>query len=177
MADEDEDDVPEEGEDGEEAAAPSGGKKKLIIIVAVVILLVVGGLAGAYFTGLLDPVIEMVIGPPTEGGGSEEGPSGPSVFMELQPLTVNLNTSGRKARFIKIQVSLELEKEEDRPKIESVMARVMDRFNVYLRELRVEDLSGSAGMYRLREELLARIRVAVAPAKIKDILFKEMLIQ
>ena len=32
-------------------------------------------------------------------------------------------------------------------------------------------------MYRLREELLARIRAAVAPVRVRDILFKEMLIQ
>ena len=58
-----------------------------------------------------------------------------------------------------------------------MIARVMDNFNVYLRELRIEDFSGSAGMYRLREELLIRIQAAVAPVKVRDILFKEMLIQ
>jgi len=45
------------------------------------------------------------------------------------------------------------------------------------RELRIEDLQGSAGMYRLREELLRRVRAATAPAQVKDVLFKEMLVQ
>lgn len=174
--DEDEDIEAEEGEDDE--SAPSGGKKKLLIIVVVVILLVTGGLAGAYFTGLLDPVIAMLLGgDQAPAGETVEGESGPSVFYELPALTVNLNTAGRKARFIKIQVSLELVAEEDKPKVEAVIARVMDNFNVYLRELRIEDLGGSAGMYRLREELLSRIRAAVAPVKVRDILFREMLIQ
>lgn len=175
MAEEDDEDSGGEG-GGEEASPPPGGKKKLLLIIAVAILLLVGGLAGAYFTGLLDPVIEMITGG-HETDQTTEGESGPSVFYELPALTVNLNTAGRRARFIKIQVSLELENELDKPKVEAVIARVMDNFNVYLRELRVEDLSGSAGMYRLREELLTRIRAAVAPVKVRDILFKEMLIQ
>lgn len=178
MAEEDlEDDG--DGGGGEAGAqdAQSGGKKKLLIIIIVAILLVVGGLAGAYFTGLLDPVIEMIVGDPSEHEPTVEGETGPSVFYELPALTVNLNTGGRQARFIKIQVSLELENEADKPKVEAVIARVMDNFNVYLRELRIEDLNGSAGVYRLREELLTRIRSAVAPVKVRDILFKEMLIQ
>ncbi len=179
MAEEEEVDAADEQGGGDANAVGGGGKKKLVIIVAVVLLLVIGGIAGAYFTGLLDPVIKMITGkaPGDAAQGTEGGQTGPSVFYELPALTVNLNTGGRKARFIKIQVSLELEKAEDKPIIEGVIARVMDNFNVYLRELRVEDLSGSAGMYRLREELLARIRVAVSPAKVRDILFKEMLIQ
>ncbi len=58
-----------------------------------------------------------------------------------------------------------------------MMPRIIDNFQVYLRELRVEDLKGSAGMYRLREEMLIRVSAAVAPAKINDVLFKEMLVQ
>ena len=47
----------------------------------------------------------------------------------------------------------------------------------YLRELRLEDLQGAAGVYRLREELLVRVNQAVRPAKVNDVLFKDMLIQ
>ena len=53
----------------------------------------------------------------------------------------------------------------------------MDMFQTYLREMRPEELRGSAGMYRLREELLARANIAATPAKIIDVLFVEMLIQ
>lgn len=178
MAEEDEEDGSgaDEGGGGE-AGSSSGGKKKLLLIIIIVILLVVGGLAGAYFTGLLDPVVKMITGGADDHHAAVEGEAGPSVFYELPSMTVNLNSGGRKARFIKMQVSLELGSEEDKPKVEAVIARVMDNFNVYLRELRVEDLNGSAGMYRLREELLTRIRAAVAPVKVRDILFREMLIQ
>ena len=55
--------------------------------------------------------------------------------------------------------------------------RIVDNFQVYLRELRIEDLRGSAGVYRLREELLARVNTAVQPVKVKNVLFNEVLIQ
>ena len=169
----------EEGGDGGEPAPEKGGKKKLLIIVALLLLLIVGGLAAAYFTGLMDPVIAMITGGKPEGNAaaehSEEG--GRAVFYDLQEMLVNLNTGGRKSSFLKIRVSLELESQADIPRIESVMPRIVDNFQTYLRELRIDDLKGSAGMYRLREELLVRVSAAAAPAKIKDVLFKEMLVQ
>lgn len=183
MADDDEpeedgdESAEEDGEGGE--GGKKGGKKKLLILIGVALLLVVGGAAAAYFTGLMDPLTEMLAG----GGGhqkaaGEEGaPPAVAVFHELPELLVNLNTGGRKSTFLKIRISLELETAEDIPKIEGVMPRVIDNFQVYLRELRVEDLKGSEGMYRLREELLMRVSAAAAPAKVNDVLFKEMLVQ
>jgi flagellar FliL protein len=183
----------EEAEDGDtdgdaEASSKAGGsKKKLLMIIALILLLVVGGLAGAYFTGLLDPVVEMLTGDAEEDKCEDEGedededegkcPEQQAVFYDLQEVLVNLNTGGRKSSFLKIRISLELENETDIPLIKAQMPRVIDNFQVYLREIRLDDLKGSAGIYRLREELLRRITAASAPAKIKDVLFKEMLVQ
>jgi len=179
---EEEEPVGEAGGDdagGGDASSDKSGKKKLFIIIGLVLLVLVGGLAGAYFTGLLDPVLEMIIGKEVASGGGESGDedSGSSVFYDLEELLVNLNTGGRKSSFLKIRVSLELERAEDIPRIENVMPRVIDNFQTYLRELRIDDLKGSAGMYRLREELLRRVSIAAAPARVKDVLFKEMLVQ
>ena len=176
MADEEElDDERDDDEDGEESDQP-GGSKKLILIVGVVLLLVIGGFAAAYFTGLIDPVIAWITG----GEDTEEEQAVNKedvVFFPLEEVIVNLNTGGRQSTFLKIKISLELADAGDIPRIETVMPRIMDNFQVYLRELRIEDLKGAAGMYRLREELLTRVNVAAAPAKINDVLFKEMLVQ
>ena len=94
-----------------------------------------------------------------------------------QEILVNFNSVGGKSRFLKIRVSLELESQTAIKKIEKIMPRVVDSFQTYLRELRVGDLKGSAGLYRLREELLIRASAAAAPVKINDVLFKEILIQ
>lgn len=165
-------------EDDDESDKP-GGKKKLFIIIAVVLLLAIGGIAAAYFTGLLQPLIDMITGEETTEGGEEEKKVDQenAIFFPLEELIVNLNTGGRKSTFLKIRISLELADSGDISRIESVMPRIMDNFQVYLRELRIEDLKGSAGMYRLREELLTRVNAAAAPAKIQDVLFKEMLVQ
>jgi len=183
MADEEDAEEREEGDEdlegeGEEGSAKSKGKKNLLIVIGVVLLLAVGGIAAAYFTGLLQPVLELVLGqhapdPSQQAMKSQQK----AVFFPLEELVVNLNTGGRKSTFLKIRVSLELVNQEDIPRIQSVMPRIMDSFQVYLRELRIEDLKGSTGMYRLREELLARVNAAAAPAKVRDVLFKEMLVQ
>ncbi len=185
MAD-DEDDLEEDAEEGDDEdgeGEPSEriGKQKLFLIIGFVALLAIGGVAGAYFTGFLDPVMEMVTGTESvekaEGAGEQTTASEGAVFYDLPEILVNLSTSGRKATFLKIRVSLELASADDRSKIEEMMPRIVDNFQVYLRELRIDDLKGSAGMYRLREELLTRVAAAVAPAKVNDVLFKEMLVQ
>ena len=92
-------------------------------------------------------------------------------------MLVNLNTGNKRPAFLKIKISIQLSKPEDVGAVEHVLPRIIDNFQVYLRELRLEDLRGSAGMYRLRQELLLRITAAAYPVKVKDVLFKEMLVQ
>ena len=174
--DEDDDDDGEEGSDDEdekEGAPKKGGKGKLLIIVGVALLLVIGGAAAAYFMGLLDPLVEMASG----DGGEEGGDLGEAIYYELPELMVNLNTKGRKQIFLKMRIGLELSNPEDIPTIEGIMPSVIDKFQVYVRELGIDDLKGSAGIYRLREEFLTRVIAAAGPVKVGDVLFKEMLIQ
>jgi flagellar FliL protein len=61
--------------------------------------------------------------------------------------------------------------------IQPIMPRVMDAFQTYLRELRPSDLDGSAGLYRLREELTRRVNVSISPSRINAVLFKEIIVQ
>ena len=153
----------------EEAPPGLGGRRKLIILGAgLVALLAIG--AGLYFTGFADRLLG-------HSEVAEAPPPKPAVFLDLPDLLVNLSGNGHKTSFLKLSVSLELEKKEDIPLVNAVMPRIIDAFQVYLRELRLEDLRGSGGIYRLREELLRRVNAATAPVKIVDVLFKEMLVQ
>ena len=184
-----------EGEGGEQAEFEGGGgsKKKLLLIVLPIIL-VLGGAAAAYFTGLAKPLLamfgkneEVAAEQPAEEHGAKPAdehaapaaaaPSGKAVMYSMPEMLVNINTAGRTKSFLKIKVTLELNNETDVAKIEDVLPRIVDNFQVYLRELRVEDLQGAAGMYRLREELLNRVNAAVRPAQIKDVLFTDFLLQ
>ncbi len=164
-----------EGTDGE-ARRRSGrvpGKKLVLFIVLPMLLIGLVG-AGVYFSGLADSLIGLEDGENADLVAEEQGPS---VYYDLPEMLVNLNSRGRKAGYLKISVSLELDEEEDIERLEKVLPRIIDNFQVYLRELRVEDLNGSAGLQRLREELLLRVTNAAAPTEVKDILFREMLIQ
>lgn len=163
--------VETEGEEGEEQAG--GGKKKLIIIAALALVLLLGGGGAAYFflfSGSDSEVMEPEADPNVE-------PESKAFFYDLPEMTVNLNSKNRRAQYLRIKVSLELASEEQSQKIEPFMPRVLDAFQVYLRELRASDLEGSAGLFRLKRELLKRINDAIYPVKVNDILFKEILIQ
>jgi flagellar FliL protein len=97
--------------------------------------------------------------------------------MDLPEMLVNLNTGGKRNSYLKITVALELAKQEDVARLTALMPRVVDNFQVYLRELRLDDLNGSEGLMRLKEELLVRVNAAAGTIPVKDVLFKEMLVQ
>jgi flagellar FliL protein len=99
------------------------------------------------------------------------------VYYDLPEFLVNLNTAGKQTSFLKMTVTVELPKLETMSRIDSQMPRIVDSFNTYLRELRSSDLTGSAGTYRLREELLIRVNKILYPDQVTDILFKEILVQ
>jgi flagellar FliL protein len=171
-----------EGDGGESQAAPAKRKKKMagktIVLGIALPLLLVGGGAGAYMSGALDSLVgAKKEAPGAEAAAKAEEAKKNYVYYELPEILVNLNTADRKVHYLKISVSLELENKEDVSKVQAVLPRIIDNFQVYLRELRIEDLRGSAGLYRLREELLTRVATAAAPAKVSDVLFKEMLVQ
>ena len=147
--------------------------KKIVLFFVLPILLLGGAAAGLFFSGLLGDDKKQ------EAPAAENTQHLPSktVFFDLPEMLVNLNTTGRRPNFLKMKVSLELDNEQDVARLKEMSPRIIDTFQVYLRELRVDDLRGSAGIYRLREELLARVNAAVSPAKVKDVLFKDILVQ
>ncbi len=154
-----------EGADGAEGEAQAKKSKKMLFIIigAVVVVLLAGG-AGAYFMFF-------------SGGDEVTQESTPNQFYDydLPPMTVNLNSE--KQEFLKLTVSLELSDETMVELVEPRIGRVVDAFQVYLRELRRSDLEGSAGIYRLKEELRRRVNLAIYPAEVQGILFKEILVQ
>ncbi len=115
-------------------------------------------------------------GAKTAKGIATPGPNG-VLYYELPSFLVNLNSGEKRTSFLKMTVTLELASAEDQVKIDEVMPRITDSFNTYLRELRSPDIAGSAGLHRLREELLLRINEISQPAKVNDILFKEIIVQ
>jgi flagellar FliL protein len=169
------DNTMDQGAEYAEGGAGRGRRRLPLFIGLGVLLVLVASGAGLYFSG----IAQILLNKHPEAGKSEAPPpSKEAIFYDGIPdMLVNLNTGGRKSNFLKIKVSLQIESKDDIPKLQAVQPRVIDTFQSYLRELRLEDLKGSAGLYRLREELLLRINAAVSPAKVDDVLFQEMLVQ
>ncbi len=157
---------------------PAGGGKKKLLLLAVPLLLAAVG-AGLWFTGLLPGWLGLRHEKPaTEAEAKAEAakPVAP-VYVDMPEIIVNLNVTPRRESFVKLKARLELAKPADQAAITAAMPRLLDLFNTYLREMRPEELRGSAGTYRLREELIARANIVAPPAQVIDVLFMEMLIQ
>jgi len=161
--------IEDEAEDAEGKPAKPAKKKiplKLIIIAAVSLLVLGGGGAAAYlFLG-------------HSGDKPANAAVKPAIFVDLPDVLVNLSNAGSdRTQYLKVKIVLELPDPLLVAQIQPLMPRVMDAFQTYLRELRPTDLDGSAGLYRLKEELTRRVNAAVAPNRINAVLFKEIVIQ
>jgi flagellar protein FliL len=165
---EEEADVAEAAEGAQAAASPKRKLSvKLMAMIAAGVVLVVAVGVGAYF--IIGSVRQTQAAP---------APVKPAVFIDLPEVLVNLsNTGSDRTQYLKVKIVLELADQLLAQQITPVMPRVMDTFQTYLRELRPTDLDGSAGLYRLKEELTRRVNVAIAPNKVNAVLFKEIIVQ
>jgi flagellar protein FliL len=151
-------------------AHASKSKFKLIII-AVVGLMLLGGGAVAWFFLF------------NHHGGEEQHADAtpaakPPAFVEVPDMLVNLvGAPGERVQYLKVKVVLEVKEEKQGEAIKPSMPRVTDIFQTYLRELRPSDINGSAGLFRLKEELTKRVNAAVAPIPVTAVLFKEIVVQ
>lgn len=153
--------------DGASPNAPKGGRKKLII--GALLLLVLGGVGAAYATGL--------VGKLTGGKAAPAAVASAPGSVDLPEIMANLNAGARRTAFVRLKARLELASSADEAAVRTAQPRIQDLFQTYLRDMRPEELRGSAGTYRLREELIARANIAVAPARVTEILFVELLVQ
>lgn len=151
------------------APAKKGIPKLFIIIGAAALVVLLGG-AGlfVFLSGNSAPANSEHAGAPV---------AAKTFIFNLPPMVVNLNNESDTGAFMKLQLALEVADEAMMAEIQPRMAKVTDAFQVYLRELRRSDLEGSAGVYRLKEELLRRVNVAIYPSRVEAILFKEILVQ
>ena len=156
-----------EGADGADAGSSKKGKLKLIIAVAGFVAILGAG-AGWFFL--------------MRGHGEEKHaeapPPKPPSFVEVPDMMVNLvGAPGERVLYLKVKIVLEVKEEKQIETIKPTLPRVTDLFQTYLRELRPSDINGSAGLFRLKEELTKRVNNAVAPQQVSAVLFKEIVVQ
>jgi flagellar FliL protein len=154
--------------EGAEAAAPKSKFKLILIIVGA--LVVLGGGAATWFLFFRHG--------DAEHHAEAAPPPKPPAFVEVPDMMVNLaGAPGERVQYLKLKIVLELKEEKQIEAIKPSMPRVTDIFQTYVRELRSSDLNGSAGIFRLKEELTKRVNAAVAPIQVSAVLFKEVVLQ
>jgi flagellar FliL protein len=162
----------EEAEAATEGEGEAGAPKrklplKLILMAAAGLLVLGGGGTGAYF---------FFAG--HKEAKATAAPVKPATFLDVPEVLVNLSNPGNeRTQYLKVKIVLELPDATLTPQVQTAMPRVMDAFQTYLRELRPTDLDGSAGLYRLKEELTRRVNAALSPNRINAVLFKEIVVQ
>jgi flagellar FliL protein len=193
------------GADGD-AAAPKKKKLPLLFIIAPVALLVLGGGGAAAFFIMKPKPAEAHGAAAAEqghgaekaekkaekggghGGGGKEGEADPSLgviaagpdgvtFYTLPDMVMNIQSADSRPTFLKLKLTLEMRDAAVATHLQEEMPRLQDMFTGFVRELRPEDLSGSAGTYQLRAEILRRVNMIAAPGKVDAVLIEEMLVQ
>jgi flagellar FliL protein len=152
------------------AEKPKSSSKMLMIIGALAVLL--GGGAGAYF----------FLFAPKAAPAEHKEEKKVTGFLEIKEMLIGMaadtaQPSVGPQRFMKLHVMLEVSDAKKVPALQALQPRIEDMFQVYLRELRPADLQGSAAIFRLKEELLRRVNLAVSPERVDAVLIKELLLQ
>lgn len=168
----------QEGENKEEKK--SGGMMKILLLVGIPVVLIAIIAAVLFLTSFGRGLI---------GLDSEEGAAEKEeevvvtlpeniTYYEMPELLVNIQSDTAKRKpYLRLAVKFEVHDPEAIPTLDLIKPRIIDSFQVYLRELRVDDLEGSAGSQRLKEELLKRVNAVSAPAKVIDVLFQVFVVQ
>ena len=156
--------------DGAAQAMPAPkGKLKLIIAVVAVLVIVGGGATWFFFPRHHGEEMHAEMMAP---------PMKPPSYVEVPDMLVNLiGLPGERVQYLKAKIVLEVKEEKQAEAIRPSLPRVTDIFQTYLRELRPADLNGSAGLFRLKEELTRRVNAAVSPNQVSAVLFKEVVVQ
>lgn len=152
--------------------AKSKSKKTKLILIALVFIIAAAGLGTfVYLKNKQKAQAAAKL-------SAEQAAATPqAIFHDFEEIIVNLNTEGRNVSFMKLKITFEVEGQNNLDTLIKMTPRIRDVMQVYLRELRPSDLRGSVGLYRMRDEILLRINKVIYPAQVKDILFKDIVVQ
>lgn len=188
---------------GPDAPAPSAGKfgflknKKLLIGGAAGLLLLAGGGGAALMMsggGEARPAhgeqAKAEAAPEEEEAAAEEegeaeaeaegegeGKDGELPLVDVPPMIVNLRTTNGEPRYLKIRFMLEAKSAAKVDKLKEKLPVIIDAYQPFLRELRPEDISGSAAIFRIKEEMLVRASEAAGKGMVKDVLLQDVVQQ
>ena len=162
MADEDETEVEEPKK-----------KSKLPMILGVVLALVLGG--GGFFAVYSG----LILAPAHEEDHHAEDmieaePLPQVAFVSIDPLVINLG-KGSSNRHLKFRAELEVEPGNE-DEVSTMLPRVTDVLNGYLRAVNVSELEEPTALIKLRAQMLRRIQIVTGEGRVRDLLIMEFVL-
>ncbi|AGH49090.1 flagellar basal body-associated protein FliL [Sphingomonas sp. MM-1] len=150
-------------------ARPAGrfGKRAKIIAGAVAALVLGGGVAGYALIG----------GDKGEDVASAAGDAGSDAYVEVPPMIVNLRSSDAQARFLNLRFIIVAADAGKSEKVRQKLPVILDALQPFLRELRPDDLNGSAAVFRVKEEMMSRATNVLGVGVVRDVLIQDLVQQ
>lgn len=147
--------------------SPKPNKRKMVIAAAIGAVVLLGG-AGAGVALM-------------SGGEGGEEPAGAGVqsasYVEVPPMIVNLRSGDGQARFLKLRFIVVATDPGKSEEIKEKLPVILDALQPFLRELRPEDLNGSAAVFRVKEEMMARATQVLGAGLVRDVLIQDLVQQ
>lgn len=165
--------------EGTTAPPKTNKRKRMVIAAAAGAVLIVGG-GGAYAlkgrsSAAADGAVDAHAAPAKAAGeGHDEGAE---TFVDVPPMMVNLRNADGGSHFIKLHFMLVPGAGATPDAVKDKLPLLLDAYQPFLRELRPEDLAGSAAVFRIKEELLVRADDTLGAGQVKDVLIQDLIQQ
>lgn len=95
-----------------------------------------------------------------------------TILYDIPEINVRITDEVGTPQDISLKINLELNNIEDVKIIEGLMPKIIDAVIAHTIELTPDEISGSNGLYWLKEELLYRINLIVYPVVVTNLNFK-----
>lgn len=143
-------------------------KRKKIMILLLPLLIVIGISVGVYLT--MNNSYDSLSGTYNIVQYGKDTPENVTVFFDLPEIKTSVKGKDGPHE-LRMKINLELSSVEDLKIIEALVSRLNDSVLSHTIELNLDEITGSAGLYWLKEELLYRLNLSSAPVKIKNLNF------
>lgn len=145
---------------------------KLPLILGVLALLL--GAGGGFFAAYSG----MILGGASHGEATAEpmetGALPDVAFVPVDPMVVSLSPAANN-KHLRFRAQLEVPTQYASD-VETLLPRVVDVLNGYLRALELRDLESAASMTRLRAQMLRRVQIVAGSNRVNDLLIMEFVL-
>lgn len=149
---------------------PAARARKRLIAAIVGVLALVGAAGGGYAWWSHSAS-------PAQAEASASGDASAKAYVEVPAMVVNLRSSDGRAHLLKLHVMLVAADAGRSEALKAKMPLYLDALQPFLRELRPDDLNGSAAVFRMKEEMLARANDTMGSGMVRDVLIQDLVQQ